>query len=171
MADSSLGAIRQRSRTIRKGKATNRRTGRTASFGQDFPSLISSDQRLCFPRPRPDSTNTRSGSVVLRGVPPRDAPDSDGFLCDLDGQGWGRELVPEIIGKRVKVPPGAVYSTKLVEAQAAIETPGLWRPEAYYRPPEAHFGDRAAYRRYLQTAAEGAGCVIPDAAVSGPSRN
>jgi hypothetical protein len=169
MADSSLGAIRQRSRTIRKGKATNRRTGRTASFGQEFPSLISSDQRLCFPRPRPDSTNTRSGSVVLRGVPPRDAPDSDGFLCDLDGQGWGRELVPEIIGKRVKVPPGAVYSTKLVEVQA--KRPGLWRLEAYYRPPEAHFSDGAKYRRYFKPRQKKAGCVIPDAAVSGPSRN
>src|SRR5580765_2642031 len=114
MADSPLGAIRQRSHPIRKGKATNRRTGRTASFGQEFPSLIRSDRRLCFPRPQPDCTNTRSGSVVLRGVPPRDAPDSDGFIGHIDGQGWGRELVPEIIGKRVKVPLGAVYSTKLV---------------------------------------------------------
>jgi len=154
MADSPLGAIRQRSHPIRKGKATNRRTGPTASFGQEFPSLIRSDRRLCFQRPQPDCTNTRSGSVVLRGVPPRDAPDSDGFICHIDGQGWGGNWSRRSSESASKSLRGLFTLRNWLKRRRQSKRPGLWRLEAYYRPPEAHFSDRAAYRRYLQTAAK-----------------
>jgi hypothetical protein len=198
MADSPAGAIRQRPRTKRLARSAGWLLGLCLlpalagsqkspgsglvlkilpekteySAGEKVWSRVSfakqSDQRVCFPPPQLDCTNTRSGSVLLKAVPPAGAPDSDNFICHIDGQGWGRELLPEIRGKWIQVPPGAAYATDLAEAQANVEKPGVWRLVAYYRPPVAHFSDRARYRRYLQTAAAEAGCAIPDALASAP---
>jgi hypothetical protein len=125
-----------------------------------------SDKTFCFPPPDLECTNTRSGSAIVQGVAPPGAPQSDVFICHIDGRGWGKELVSAIKEKWIKLSPGGVYSTKLAAAQVALHTAGPWRLKASYRPPEAHFGNAAEYRQYLQEGAQQVGCVIPEHAVS-----
>jgi hypothetical protein len=67
-----------------------------------------------------------------------------GGLQDLyvnaDGGGAsGMDLESEIKNRWIKLPPNAVYTTKVAEAKSSLNQPGDWRLRASYHPPVGAF--------------------------------
>jgi len=86
------------------------------------------------------------------------------FICHLDGAGaGGAELESEIRNHWINLPPNAVYVTKAAEAKVTLSEVGDWRLNTSYHPPEPAFN--RDYKRVLQSAAEDAGCSLPDSSV------
>jgi hypothetical protein len=126
----------------------------------EFTNLTS--KTLCFPVPNQDCESTRTGSVVTTGESVN--PGGEQFICHLDGGGAaGTELESEIKNRWVKLPPNAVYVTNAAEAKATLSEVGDWRLSASYHPPEPAFN--SDYKKVLQSAAENAGCSLPDSSV------
>ena len=115
---------------------------------------------LCFPVPDQDCETTGIGSIITTGEPVN-AGEIDRFICHADGGGpSGSELESEIKNHWIKVPPNAVYTTKVAEAKATLDQVGDWRLRASYHPPVGAFS--RDYVKNLQSAAESVGCKLPD---------
>lgn len=115
---------------------------------------------LCFPVPDQDCETTGIGSIITTAEPVN-AGEIDRFICHADGGGASRvELESEIKNRWIKLPPNAVYTTKVAEAKAGLNQAGDWRLRASYHPPVGAFS--RDYVTILQSAAESVGCKLPD---------
>jgi len=115
---------------------------------------------LCFPVPDQDCETTGIGSIITTGEPVS-AEEIDRFICHADGGGAsGVELESEITNRWIKLPPNAVYTTKIAEAKASLNQVGDWRLKASYHPPVGAFN--RDYVKTLQAATERVGCKLPD---------
>lgn len=115
---------------------------------------------LCFPMPDQDCETTAIGSIVTTGEPVN-AGEVDLFICHTDGGGpSGIGLESEIKNQWIKLPPNAVYTTKVAEAKANLNQVGDWRLRATYHPPVGSFG--RDYVKTLQSAGESIGCKLPE---------
>ena len=122
---------------------------------------------LCFPTPDPDCRNSQNGSVVTTGESVHGGGEQ--YICFLDGGGaGGAKLDAEVRNDWIKLPPNAVYLTKAAEAHVTSKEIGDWRLNASYHPPEPAFDPD--YKRVLQSAAESAGCTLPDSSARAQPR-
>lgn len=118
---------------------------------------------LCFPVPDQRCESAGTGSVLTMGQP-ASAGDYGWFLCHVDGGGAsGPELESEISRRWIKLPPNAVYLTKVAEAYATLDQVGDWQLMASYHPPVGAFNP--GYVKTLQSAAESMGCKLPESSV------
>jgi hypothetical protein len=118
---------------------------------------------LCFPVPDPACSNARTGWIVTTGQPVISTAERDKFICHVDGRGKvGAELASEIKNLWIKLPSNAAYVANATEGIALSEG-GVWQFTASYHPPEGSFA--AEYKSILQSAAQKAGCQLPDSTV------
>jgi hypothetical protein len=126
----------------------------------EFTNLMT--KTLCFPIPNSDCESSETGSAVTTGESVKTGRDQ--FICHLDGGGVGRpELESAIENHWIKLPPNAVYLTKAAEAKVTLSEVGDWRLSASYHPPEPAFN--RDYKKVMESAAEEAGCTLPDSSV------
>ena len=127
-------------------------------FKSELTNLTS--KTVCFPVPDQDCETTAIGSIITTGDPVR-AGQVDRFICHADGGGAsGAQLESDIKNRWIKLSSNAVYTTDLTRAKVSLDQAGDWRLKASYDPPVGAFSRR--YVTMLQSAAERAGCTLPD---------
>jgi len=126
-----------------------------------------SDKTLCFPKPEQEIEVPAQGYLTIKIVGPPGASEIEAFIDHIDGRGtWPREkLLLEIKQRWIKLPPNETYTTALERVRATPDSPGQWRLTETYLPPEGSFGGDA-YRNELKSAANNAGCTLPETEVS-----
>jgi hypothetical protein len=122
----------------------------------------------CFPKPWRDCTNDFPGSAVTTGHPVANHGDFDQFICHYDGVSPPRasNLESEIKQHWVMLAPSDVYLSNRAEAIVDLNLLGEWRLETTYSQPQGAFNP-AAVKKYLTSAAERAGCILPPAPITG----
>ena len=105
--------------------------------------------------------NFARGYLATKILAPAGAEETERFIDVVDsGVTWTRDKLPEEIKENwVKLLPGGEYTTESVQLRVEFDRPGEWRLQRTYSPP-------ARYRELIQSAAETAGCTVPDAEVS-----
>ena len=118
---------------------------------------------LCFPVPDLECDTTGTGAVVVSGEPVNENGEVDKFICHADSRGFtGAELDRQIRERWIKLAPNGVHVTSPREAKLILNQLGNWTLRASYHPPQGSFS--AKYKTVLQTAAQKAGCDVPQSA-------
>jgi hypothetical protein len=124
-----------------------------------------SKQTLCFPKPAQECATSSSGSLITTGEPEQPSDDTEIFICRMCGGGkQGHELESAIKNDWIKLAPGETYTTSPAQAQVKLVGSGKWRLRATYEPPQGSFSPK--YRELLQSAAQKAGCTLPESIVT-----
>jgi hypothetical protein len=122
---------------------------------------------LCFPQPSQEEIAAWLGVLRTTVTPPISGQEEEQFLEVFDGGGtWPRDkLLHEIKERWVWLRPTESYVTTSLGVRTTLSSPGQWRINVSYRPPEGSFHP-AEYRKYLGSAAESVGCALPQAEIA-----
>jgi hypothetical protein len=125
------------------------------------------EKTLCFPKPSRQTEVPARGFVRITTIGPKGSDEGELLIDHYDGGiTWPVEkLAQEIREQWIWLAPNAVYRTSPEQTIAELRVSGQWRLEATYRPPEGSFHP-AESKNYLNSAAQIAGCSVPQKVVS-----